>query len=168
MQNLTNKLKSNLEGAKRIAVLGVGSELRADDNAGMLITQDLERSQAKINKVVDLKVFLGHTAPENLSGEIKKYAPSHVLIVDTADIGKKPGEVAIFTPEDSGGISFSTHKLPIKVLAQYLTQSIDCRIIIIGIQPKTLDFGKDVSKEVNASIKQISNEIKGVMMGMKK
>jgi len=168
MQDLTNKLKSNLKGAKRIAVLGVGSELRADDNAGMLIAQELERSQAQISKAVDIKVFLGHTAPENLSGEIKKYAPSHVLIIDTADIGKKPGEVAVFTPEDSGGISFSTHKLPIKVLAQYLTQSIDCKIIIIGIQPKTLDFGKDVSREVSASIKELSKEIKGVMIGMNK
>ena len=168
MQNLTNKLKSNLDGAKRIAVLGVGSELRADDNAGMLISQELERSQAQISKAVDVKVFLGHTAPENLSGEIKKYAPSHVLMIDTADIGKKPGEAAVFTPEDSGGISFSTHKLPIKVLAQYLTQSIACKIIIVGIQPKTLDFGKDVSREVSASVKAISKEIKDVMIGMNK
>jgi hydrogenase 3 maturation protease len=168
VQNLRNKLKSSLEGAKRIAILGVGSELRADDNAGMFIAQALERSETQINKTIDLKVFLGHTAPENLSGEIKKYAPSHVLIIDTADIGKKPGEVAVFTPEDSGGISFSTHKLPIKVLAQYLTQSIDCKIIIIGIQPKTLDFGKDVSKEVSVTIKGISKEIKDVMIGMNK
>jgi hydrogenase 3 maturation protease len=168
MQNLKNKLKSSLEGAKKVAILGVGSELRADDNAGILISQELERSADQINKAIDLKIFLGHTAPENLSGEIKKYAPSHVLIIDTADIGKKPGEVAVFGPEDSGGISFSTHKLPIKVLAQYLSQSINCKIVVIGIQPKTLDFGKDVSREVIASIKKISKEIKGVMIGMNK
>jgi len=168
MQDLKKNLKSSLEGAKRVAVLGVGSELRADDNAGMLIAQEIERSADQISQTVALKVFFGHTAPENLSGEIKKYAPSHVLIIDTADIGKKPGEVAVFTPEDSGGISFSTHKLPIKVLAQYLTQSIDCKIIIIGIQPKTLDFGKDVSKEVSVTIKGISKEIKDVMIGMNK
>ena len=168
MQNLTNKLKSNLDGAKRIAVLGVGSELRADDNAGMLIAQELERSEAQINKAVDLKVFLGHTAPENLSGEIKKFEPTHVIIIDTADIGKKPGEIALFTPENIGGISFSTHKLPIKVLASYLTQSFDCKVIIIGIQPKTLDFGKNVSREVIASIKEISKEIKDVMIGLNK
>jgi len=168
MQNLTNKLKSNLDGAKRIAILGVGSELRADDNAGMLIAQELERSSRQINKTIDLKVFLGHTAPENLSGEIRKFEPTHVVIIDTADIGKKPGEIAVFGPEDSGGISFSTHKLPIKVLAQYLTQSMDCKIIIIGIQPKTLEFGRDVSREVGASIKEISKEIRDVMMGINK
>ena len=168
MQDLKNKLKSSLKGAKKIAILGVGSELRADDIAGILAAQEIEKASKQISGSIDFKVFLGYTAPENLSGELKKYAPSHVLIIDTADIGKKPGEVAVFTPEDSGGISFSTHKLPIKVLAQYLTQSMDCRIIIIGIQPKTLDFGKDVSKEVSATIKAISKEIKDVMIGMSK
>jgi hydrogenase 3 maturation protease len=160
MPDLKKKLKSSLDGAKKIAILGVGSELRADDIAGILVAQQLEGSIDQISKAIDLKVFLGYTAPENLSGEIRKYGPSHILIIDTADIGKMPGEVAVFTPEDSGGISFSTHKLPIKVLAQYLTQSINCRIIILGIQPKTLEFGKDVSKEVSSAVKDVSEAIK--------
>jgi hydrogenase 3 maturation protease len=91
-----------------------------------------------------------------------------LLIIDTADIGKKPGEAAVFTPEDSGGISFSTHKLPIKVLAHYLTQSMDCRIIIIGIQPKTLDFGKDVSGEAKTAVKDVSKAIKDVIIASAK
>jgi hydrogenase 3 maturation protease len=123
VQNLRNKLKSNLIGAKRIAALGVGSELRADDVAGILVSQKLDKDAKRISRAIELKVFLGYTAPENLSGEIKKFKPTHVMIIDTADIGKKPGEVALFTPEDSGGISFSTHKLPIKVLAQCLSNA---------------------------------------------
>lgn len=168
MQNLRNNLTNNLTGAKRIAILGVGSELRADDIAGILVSQELDKDAKRIGRSVDLKVFLGYTAPENLSGEIKKFKPTHVIIIDTADIGKKPGDVAVFTPEDSGGISFSTHKLPIKVLAQYLLQSFECRVIIIGIQPKTLDFGKAVSKEVKAAVKDVSKAIKDVIIASSK
>jgi len=164
MRDLKKNLKSSLEGAKKVAVLGVGSELRADDIAGILAAQELERSSKQINKTIDFKVFLGHTAPENLSGEIRKFNPTHVVIIDTADIGKKPGEVALFTPENIGGISFSTHKLPIKVLAQYLAQSIDCKAIIIGIQPKGLDFGKDVSREAKTAAKNVSKAIKNVII----
>lgn len=163
MQNLRNNLKSNLIGAKKIAVLGVGSELRADDIAGILAAQELDKDAKRIGRSIDLKVFLGYTAPENLSGEIKKFKPTHVIIIDSADIGKKPGDVALFTPEDSGGISFSTHKLPIKVLAQYLQQSFECRVIIIGIQPKTLDFGKPVSKEVKKAIGEAAGTIKEIL-----
>jgi len=154
VQDLKNKLKSSLKGAKKVAILGVGSELRADDIAGILAAQELEKASPKI------KVFLGYTAPENLSGEIRKYEPSHIIIIDTADIGKKPGEAALFTSKDVGGMSFSTHKLPIKVLASYLTQSFDCKVLIIGIQPKTLEFGKTISKEVEVSAINISEAIR--------
>lgn len=160
MLDLKNKLKSSLRGAKKIAILGVGSELRADDIAGILAAQQIEKSSKQICGSIDIKVFLGYTAPENLSGEIKKYGPTHVIIIDTADIGKQPGEVALFTPDDAGGISFSTHKLPIKVLASYLTQSFDCKVIIIGIQPKTLDFGKDVSAEVDRAVNNVSSAVR--------
>ena len=160
MQDLKNKLKSSLKGAKKIAILGVGSELRADDIAGILSAQEIEKASKQISGSIDIKVFLGYTAPENLSGEIRKYEPSHIIIIDTADIGKRPGEVALFTSEDVGGMSFSTHKLPIKVLASYLTQSFDCKVLIIGIQPKTLEFGKTISKEVEMSAKNVSEAIR--------
>jgi hydrogenase 3 maturation protease len=168
VRDLRNKLKSNLEGAARIAVLGVGSDLRADDFAGMLVAQELDNSSKTINRSVQFKVFFGHTAPENLSGEIRKFNPSHVVIIDAAEVGKKPGQVELFTPEDAGGISFSTHKLPIKVLAQYLTQSFGCKVAIIGIQPKSLDFDKPVSKEVSASVKAVSNTVKDVIISSAK
>ncbi len=164
MRDLRNKLKSNLKGATRIAVLGVGSDLRADDFAGMLVAQELDSSSKTINRSTQFKVFFGHTAPENLSGEIRNFNPSHVIIIDAAEVGKKAGQVAFFTPEDAGGISFSTHKLPIKVLAQYLTESFGCKVAIIGIQPKTLDFDKPVSKEVRTSVKVVSKTVKDVII----
>jgi len=164
MADLKNSLKSELVGAKKVAVLGVGSELRADDNAGMLAAQELENSSKDISKHIQFQVFFGHTAPENLSGEIRKFEPGHVVIIDAADMEKKPGEISIFTPESAGGISFSTHKLPIKVLAQYLSQSFECRVIIIGIQPKTLDFGKDVSKEVKKAVGEVAHAIQEILV----
>ena len=163
MVNLKNSLKSELKGSKKLAILGVGSELRADDNVGMLAAEELDSYSKAINKHLQFKVFLGHTAPENLSGEIRKFEPDHVVIIDAAEIGKKPGEIAVFTPENAGGISFSTHKLPIKVLAQYLSQSFACRVIIIGIQPKELDFGKPMSKEAKKAAGEVASIIKEVL-----
>jgi Ni,Fe-hydrogenase maturation factor len=42
--------------------------------------------------------------------------------------------------------------------------SFECRVIIIGIQPKTLDFGKAVSKEVKAAVKDVSKTIMDVII----
>jgi len=152
MLNLKKSLSNSLKGAERIAVLGIGSELRADDIAGILVAQKLEELQGQ-----NFKVFLGYTAPENLSGEIRKFKPTHLIMIDTADIGKEPGEVKLFTPENVGGISFSTHKLPVKIMAQFLQKDINCNVMIIGIQPKSLDFGKPVSSHVQRSVNEISD-----------
>lgn len=156
MQSLTKELQARLKGAKRIAVLGVGSEFRADDAAGMLVAVQLRKK----NKIRRLKVFEGATAPENLTGEIIRYKPNYIIIIDTADIKQKPGTILLLNTEDLGeGVSFSTHKLPAKVLMDYFIKSLKCKITLIGIQPKSIIFGKPVSNDVKYSVKEVTRAI---------
>ena len=158
MANLKTILKQKLKDAKRIAVLGIGSELRADDAAGLIVAEELKKI-----KNLKLKVFLGSTAPENFTGEIIKFKPTHILIVDSVDTDQKPGFILLINPEEVGGVSFSTHMLPVKMMVDYLLASLECEIIIIGIQPKVLLFGETISKEVKKSTKQISGVIKQIL-----
>jgi hydrogenase 3 maturation protease len=97
---------------------------------------------------------MGHTAPENVTGEIRTFAPSHVLFVDAADFGTAPGSVRIFESADIGGMMSSTHTLPLHVIADYLTQELGCRVVFLGLQPKSLAFGETVSNEVAAAIEE--------------
>jgi hydrogenase 3 maturation protease len=158
MENLKTILKKKLKDAKKIAVLGIGSEFRADDVAGLLVAEELKKI-----KNSKLKVFLGSTAPENLTGEIIKYNPTHIIIVDSVDTDQKPGFVLLVNPEEVGGVSFSSHMLPVKMIVDYFLESLKCEIIIIGIQPKILTFGETISKEVKKSTKQILNIIKEIL-----
>jgi hydrogenase 3 maturation protease len=158
MPNLKTILKKKLKDARKIAVLGIGSELRADDAAGLLVAEELKKI-----KNLKLKVFLGFTAPENLTGEIIKYKPTHIIIIDSVDTDQKPGFILLVNPEEVGGVSFSSHMLPVKMIVDYLLESLKCEIIIIGIQPKTLMFGETISKEVKKSIKQISDVIQQIL-----
>lgn len=158
MANLKTILKQKLKDAKRIAVLGIGSELRADDAAGLIVAEELKKI-----KNLKLKVFLGSTAPENFTGEIIKFKPTHILIVDSVDTDQKPGFILLINPDEVGGVSFSTHMLPVKMMVDYLLASLECEIIIIGIQPKVLLFGETISKEVKKSTKQISGVIKQIL-----
>lgn len=150
--------------AKRIALLGVGSELRGDDAAGLLVAQELAR--LKLKKRIDFKVFIGGTAPENLTGEIKRFKPTHLIIVDSADMGKKAGAVQWIDPDKVGGLSFCTHSLPVKIMADYLTQSIGCKIKIIGIQPKVLEFGSRFSKTIEKTVKNVSKTVKASIQSL--
>lgn len=163
MQRLKISLKAKLKNAERIAVLGIGSDLRGDDAAGILIAQKLEQTFKGSFGKKELKVFLGFTAPENLTGEIKKFNPTHLIIIDSADLGKKPGEVKLLRPQDTGCVSFCTHQLPLKILTDYLGAFINCKVIIIGIQPKTLKFNSPLTKEVGEAVREICDILKGVI-----
>jgi len=157
--NLKTILKNRLRGLDKIAVLGVGSALRADDIAGILAARELEKSRLKSARQPKLKVFLGDTAPENLTGEIKKFKPAHLIIIDAADTKKKAGSIVLIDPKRTGGISFCTHQLPMKIITEYLAKSLNCKITLIGIQPKRLDFCASASKEVVQAAKDIAHTI---------
>ena len=180
-------LKQKLENAKRVAVLGVGSELRGDDIAGILAVQQIEKNTKTLpqntichserseespassrqtlrsaqgdNTPPVVRVFIGETAPENLTGQIKKFQPTHLIIIDAAELNKEPGHIEIMEPETIGGTSFCTHSLPLKVIIGYLLESFKFQAIIIGIQPKTLTFGAQPTKEVVAAAKHLAEAI---------
>lgn len=154
MKKLTAVLKQKLENADRIAILGIGSDLRGDDAAGVIVAQQIEKNLGKSSKV---KVLIGATAPENLTGEIKKIEPSHLIIIDAADTNAQPGQVTVIKPQDIAGTSFCTHSLPLKVMIDYLQQSShSLKVIIIGIQPKNLAVGSNISKEVSQAVEELA------------
>jgi hydrogenase 3 maturation protease len=161
--NLKALLRESLKGASRVAVMGVGSELRADDQAGLLVAQRL-RKRCKVNGACpQIELYHGATAPENLTGEIKAFLPSHLIIVDAADVAKGPGTVEVISPESIEGASFSTHMMPMKIVVDYMRESINCKVMVIGIQPKSLEYMGPVSKEVRSSVTQVALAIEAVV-----
>lgn len=108
----------------------------------------------------DAKVFHGHTAPENLSGTIKEFAPSHLVVVDAASLGAKPGSVALIPADDVGGATFCTHALPMSVLFAYLRQSLaGLKVVVVGIQPADIAFGRPMSGEVAAAVQAVARDV---------
>jgi len=154
-----------LAGARKTALLAIGSDLRGDDIAGILVARGLEKAIKKSKRPARLKLFIGSTAPENLTGEIIRYRPSHIIIVDTVEMKKRPGTVVLLSPDSiGGGATFSTHIMPARVLVDYLLESLNnCAIMMIGIQPKSIRFGEGPSKEVKKTAALISRSIAAIV-----
>jgi hydrogenase 3 maturation protease len=151
---LETQLRAALAGASRIAVLGAGSELRGDDGAGPLLVQELRKRTSKRCSGT-IQTFDGGTAPENLTGAIRDFCPSHLIIIDTSELGRLPGTVAVIPPESIRTTAFSTHILPLSILVNYLERSIACKVIVIGIQPKSLQLQAPLSPEVHSAITEL-------------
>ena len=142
----------------KITVLGVGSELRADDGAGLLIAENLIKMCGKDKCGVNakLQVIYGETAPENFTGEIRRFAPTHLILIDAAEMGLEPGTVKVIKKEDVKGVTFSTHLLPLSVMIDYLANSFKFETIVVGIEPKDMTFGHAISEEIKMTVDMVS------------
>jgi hydrogenase 3 maturation protease len=153
---VSESLGSLLAGATRIAVLGVGSELRADDVVGLLVARRIAEAFPGSPSVLAIE---GATAPENFTGQILRFAPSHLVVVDCADLGEAPGSARIFPPSEISGASSNTHTLPLKIIVDYLNSSHPCQTIVVGIAPRSLAFLGEVAPEVEAAAQRIAAEL---------
>ena len=164
MQQIRTILKNKLKNARRIAVLGIGSLLRADDAVGMIIAEKLKSHIQDNKKNGQIKVFLGETAPENLTGQIKKFKPTHLIIIDAVDLHLNIGDLRVVNICMEAGVSFSTHRVPMGILRDYLYKSIGCETILLGMQPGSTEFcgclSPQIPKSAQAACKAISLALK--------
>jgi hydrogenase 3 maturation protease len=155
-----SNLSKELAGAERVAVLAVGSELLGDDAAGLLVGQYLDETPLE-----ELRVFVGATAPENCTGPIRRFLPSHLLIVDAAEVAGEPGTIELIDPKHLGGVSFATHALPLTVIVDYLKKALaECRVVVVGIKPESLAFGAPPSRRVAEAAREVAGVVRAAVV----
>jgi hydrogenase 3 maturation protease len=156
-------LGDRLDGARRLAVLGVGSELRSDDVAGLLVVRSLAR---RFRDRIDLLLLEGGTAPENLTGPLACFRPSHLVVVDCAELDAPPGSIRLVPAGSIGGFSSSTHSLPLNVILDYLGACRACEILVIGIQPKSLEFDGRPTRHARRAARLVASSLSRAIRGM--
>jgi hydrogenase 3 maturation protease len=154
LEQLTNKSAKS----PRIAILGVGNPFRSDDAVGVLIARILSTRGCALD-TDHLLIIEAGLAPENTTGELRKFAPDLVLIIDAAEMGAEPGTIQWIPEEAIDGMSASTHSLPLSMLARYLTLDLHCTVTLLGIQPGSNEVGGGISPEVLRAIQEIVAEL---------
>ncbi|MEM1607468.1 MAG: hydrogenase maturation peptidase HycI [Candidatus Bathyarchaeia archaeon] len=148
---LRDELKAWLRDCSRLAILGIGNALRGDDALGPELVERLKGKLPKSVWLLDVGV-----APENSLGFIRRLKPSHVLLIDAADFGGKPGEIRLISPEQISGVVLSTHSMPLYILAELINRYVGAKVMLLGVEPKSLNLGEDLSPEVKKSIEVCS------------
>ena len=145
--------KSRLKG--KVIVLGIGNALRSDDGAGPVLA-------SRIKAKVPFTVFDAEESPENYLEKIIKEKPDTVVIIDTVDFGGKPGEFKFLHPDDIKTINlFATHNASISLTINYLQNNLKADIIILIIQPKSINFGDKLSQEVADALDELESSFYG-------
>jgi hydrogenase 3 maturation protease len=146
------KLKKWLFGAEKVAVVGVGNMLRRDDAAGVEVVKLL---QGKVSSKVSL--IEAETMPENYIDTLVNLRPSHILIVDSGLIGKKPGNAKLLAANETMATPISTHMLPLQILCAYLEKMINAKILLLVIQPKDTGMREGLTRKIAETAKTIAD-----------
>ncbi|VVB61799.1 Hydrogenase maturation protease [uncultured archaeon] len=110
-----------------------------------------------------LKVFEGHTTPEAYIGPACASRPTHVLIVDAAELGQKPGTWKVLSKYNVEQGLFTTHTIPAVKIAAEIQRRCSATVVFVGIQPKSRDISLNISRECQKTAEEISEIIKKTM-----
>jgi len=148
---LRDQLAVWLKDCSKIAILGIGNPLRGDDAVGMEIVKLLKGRVPKKVKLLECE-----TVPENFTRDIKEFNPTHVLMIDAAQFEAEPGEVRLVPPEKIMGMTLSTHALPLSLLAEVIKDSVNAKVMILGVQPRRIEFGEGLTPELQKASRRIA------------
>jgi hydrogenase 3 maturation protease len=139
----------------KTAFLCIGNPDRGDDGLGMVLASLLRDSGVP-------NVYDGGTTPERKIPAIRDGGFDSVLFIDAVDVGAEPGSVTILDAQEIAGRypQISTHKLSLGTLARLLSDTRECRIRLLGIQPATIEFGAPgLSQEIDTMVHELARQI---------
>jgi hydrogenase 3 maturation protease len=153
--NVQDALKKWFAGAGKVVVAGIGNPIRKDDFVGVKIVQDL---QGKVPKNVQL--IECETVPESYMQDIVDFKPSHVLLVDAAILGLKPGETRLVFPEQITDFpAITTHVLPLRIFCEYITKMSEAKIALLLIEPQDTEFGEGLTAPMQTTAEKITKQL---------
>jgi hydrogenase maturation protease len=140
---------------RRIAVVGLGNPMRTDDAVGMLAIQRL-RADARLPK--DVLAIEGGTLGLDLLHPLT--GVTHLLALDAVEADARPGTLLRFAGEDVAGlpVSKSVHLLGFADLigAMQLTGDAPREVVVLGVQPQTIDWGTELTETVQAVLPELT------------
>jgi hydrogenase maturation protease len=122
----------------RTVVLGVGSELYADDGVGVA------RALAATELPAGVEVIEGHVGGLDLLFDME--GADHVIIVDAVEMQREPGEVVVFTPDEvrllPPGTVASLHHIGLEQVLEFARLvGLQARLHVVGVQPASVAPG---------------------------
>lgn len=155
--SLSRTLKAASDGKPpRVAVVGIGQEMRGDDAAGVLVARAVRASERVLPIEAGVSV-------ENITPTLRDFQPDLVLFVDAVQMEQSPGSVAWVDVDSITGMSASTHSLPLDLIAEYLMCELGCRVGVLGIQFETFTFGAPVSPAVARAVSAVARGIEACL-----
>jgi hydrogenase maturation protease len=137
----------------RILIAGLGNLLLQDDGVGVHAVRELQ--QAPLRGVIVADV--GCAVLDAL--HLLKWAEK-IVAIDALQAGNAPGTVYACSAGDvaADGVQASLHELNLLAALKFLPPGAHPEIVILGVEPGTIDYGLDLSPAVAAALPRVTGE----------
>jgi len=149
---------------KKVLILGVGNLILKDEGVGVHVVKEMENKKLPPG----VEVIDGGTATMDLLSII--YESERIIVIDALTSGGEPGTIYRCLPEDlmdAHERPLSLHQvelLDVLLMARQLGGH--ASVVIIGVEPKEISCGMELTPEVKAAvpkaIKATFKELKGM------
>jgi len=141
---------------ERLGIVGVGHSMRGDDYVGSYAVKTImETTDGTLRKGAYL--FDAEDNVEALISGFARLGLKHVIFIDACEMERRPGEAALLSVAETSYPFFTTHGIPLKVLAERLLP--ESEVWILAIQPRQTEFNDTISPEVREAAMNVSNFI---------
>jgi len=152
--DIRTDLSRRLKG--KVLLIGVGNTLRGDDGAGPAVLALLE---GKVNAGL---LDAGET-PESYLSTIQDAGADTIVLIDAANFGAAPGDLAILEPEDIAHCALSTHQMPLDLFLRLIKADAGADAFALGIQPEQIGFGESMSPAVADSVRALAEVLQELL-----
>jgi hydrogenase 3 maturation protease len=136
-----------------VAVVGVGHPLRGDDYVGSYIAKTLTKQTNGIWGN-DVHIFDAEANVEAIITRLADLSTEYVVFIDACGMGARAGEVRFLPVAETSYPFFTTHGIPLKLLAERLLPKSE--VWVLAIQPGQTEFGDKLSPDVHEAADSIS------------
>lgn len=139
--------------AKKILIVGIGNLILRDEGIGVHAARELEEQSLP----PQVEVIEGGTALMELLPAIRD--AERIIVIDALRGGGLPGTIYRVFPEDlmvDAERLLSLHQVGLlEVLGMARQLGADPEVVIIGVEPKEITWGMELTPEVAAKLPQV-------------
>ncbi|MBW2310650.1 MAG: hydrogenase maturation protease [Deltaproteobacteria bacterium] len=149
---------------KRTLILGIGNLILKDEGIGVHVVRALEEKKLP----PEAGLIDGGTATMDLLSVI--YESERIIVIDALKAGGEPGTIYRCLPEDLMETSdrpLSLHQLGLlDVLGMSRQLGGDAAVVIIGVEPKEISWGLELTEELQAVVPKVVKAVKKELRGL--
>ncbi len=152
-EEMLRKAIAQTEGSTDL--IGIGNPLRGDDAVGLEIVSRLRAGLGPV-PAKGVRIHEASLAPERLLSRLAA-ASGRIVVFDAIQASVAPGEIVCASLADTKYGFFATHNIPLRIVP-WLAERLD-DVLVVGVQPDSLEVGEGLSDAVEAAAGRIVNAV---------